>query len=112
MYKSNDVLYHNFDPQIIAPGHTVEVQFTFAPREPQDYCEIVEFELNGLSRQKVEICGTGTELKVGLAHHRSFSVPVKDYTRTSLYVVNNIFEIGMACTCIHVVTVCVCFMMC
>ena len=52
------------DPQIIAPGHTVEVQFTFAPREAQEYCEIVEFELNGLSRQKVEICGTGTELKV------------------------------------------------
>ena len=88
MYKSNDVLYHNFDPQIIAPGHTVEVQFTFAPREPQDYCEIVEFELNGLSRQKVEICGTGTELKVGLAH-RLFSVTVKDYmTISSLNGVN------------------------
>ena len=49
---------------MIQPGQSVDVPFTFFPREPIKYKEVVTFEINGLSKQNIEICGQGTEMKV------------------------------------------------
>jgi hypothetical protein len=43
---------------------SVDVTFTFIPREARVYKEMVAFEINGLSRNSVQIMGTGTEMKV------------------------------------------------
>lgn len=49
---------------MIPANHAVNITFSFYPREAMKYKESIEFEINGLSRQKVEILGFGTEMKV------------------------------------------------
>ena len=46
----------------------MDVPFTFYPREPIKYKETVTFEINGLSKQNIEISGQGTEMKVSTKH--------------------------------------------
>jgi len=64
LYVPTDHLHHDFKPHVIPPGQSVDVTFTFIPREARVYKEMVAFEINGLSRNSVQIMGTGTEMKV------------------------------------------------
>lgn len=65
LYPNNDYLRHTFESGIcIPPGKSYDMTFTFCPREAKKYVETVQFEINGLSKQSVQISGTGTELKV------------------------------------------------
>lgn len=65
LYPNNDYLRHTFESGIcIPPGKSYDMVFTFCPREAKRYVETVQFEINGLSKQSVQIIGTGTELKV------------------------------------------------
>ncbi len=65
MYAGTPHLRHNFEPTVLQPGAVSTVQFTFFAREPVDYREIVEFELNSLTRQAVEIRAKGILFQVG-----------------------------------------------
>jgi hydrocephalus-inducing protein len=65
LYPNNDYLRHTFESGIcISPGKSYDMTFTFCPREAKKYIETVQFEINGLSKQSVQVIGTGTELKV------------------------------------------------
>ncbi|XP_074644164.1 hydrocephalus-inducing protein homolog [Tubulanus polymorphus] len=64
LYQSTSYLTHDFEAMVIAPGQSVPIRFTFFPREPIRYHEVIEFEVNGLSKQVVEIFGQGTEMKI------------------------------------------------
>lgn len=66
--ESTNHLHHNFEAQVIPANHHVDITFTFYPREAKKYRDIVEFEINSLSRQTVEILGQGTEMKIEVAH--------------------------------------------
>lgn len=54
------------EARVIHPNDTIDVPFTFCPRQAIKYHETVTFEVNGLSKQKVEFFGTGSEMKVCL----------------------------------------------
>lgn len=64
LYEPTNHLHHNFEAGVVAPGQSVDVTFTFYPREAMRYHEVVTFEINGLSKQSVEFVGQGTEMKV------------------------------------------------
>jgi len=64
LYKPSVWLDHNFNACILAPQQSVDVKFSFYPRQPIKYKDAVAFELNGISRQTVEFIGQGTELQV------------------------------------------------
>ena len=64
LYKPSVWLDHNFEACILAPQQSVDVKFSFYPRQPMKYKDAVTFELNGISRQIVEFTGEGTELQV------------------------------------------------
>ena len=49
---------------MISPGEIITVAFDFYPRAAIKYTELVEFEVNGLSRNAIEFTGLGTEMKV------------------------------------------------
>lgn len=49
---------------MIPANQWIDITFSFFPREARKYNEAIEFEINGLSRQKVKIVGIGTEMKV------------------------------------------------
>ncbi|XP_043935458.1 hydrocephalus-inducing protein homolog [Protopterus annectens] len=53
-----------FQSEILSPKGTLEVPITFYPREAMQYHETIIFEINGLSRQNVEVLGQGTEMKL------------------------------------------------
>ena len=58
------MLAYKFEATVVAPNATVEVPFTFCPRQAVKYHETIVFEINGLSKQKIEFFGTGSEMKV------------------------------------------------
>ena len=64
LYQPSVWLVHNFEPCLLAPQQTVDIPFSFYPRQPIKYKDTVTFEMNGLSRQSVEFTGQGTELTV------------------------------------------------
>ena len=64
MYEATAQLHHSFEARVIAAGESVDIPFTFYPREARRYQELVTFEINGLSKQTVEFIGTGCDLKV------------------------------------------------
>ena len=64
LYQPTSHLHHDFEAQVIAAGQSVNVNFTFYPREAKKYRELVIFEVNGLSKRSVEFIGLGTEMKV------------------------------------------------
>lgn len=68
---SLDCLFNNvphleldFQPQMLAPGESVEVKISFQPHEAVKYCEKIEFEVNGIYRKLVTIRGEGAMMKV------------------------------------------------
>ncbi|XP_053402100.1 hydrocephalus-inducing protein homolog isoform X11 [Mercenaria mercenaria] len=67
LYTPTNHLHHTFEACVIQPGQSVDVAFTFYPREAKKYKEIVTFEINGLSKQDIEIMGQGTEMKIEVA---------------------------------------------
>ncbi len=64
LYEGSPALTYKFEACVVPPGETVDVPFTFCPRAPVKYHETVTFEINGLSKQKVEFFGHGSEMKV------------------------------------------------
>jgi hydrocephalus-inducing protein len=70
LYQPSAWLVHNFEACSLPPQQTIEVKFSFYPREAVKYREVVTFEINGLSQQNVEFLGQGTELKVEVADPR------------------------------------------
>ena len=68
---SLDCLFNNlphlevdFQPQMLAPGESMEVKISFQPHEAVQYCEKIEFEVNGIYRKLVTIRGEGAMMKV------------------------------------------------
>ena len=81
LYTPTSHLHHTFDACVIQPGQSVDVPFTFYPREPIKYKETVTFEINGLSKQNIEISGQGTEMKVCSISWENLSLGVWDQLR-------------------------------
>ncbi|XP_013405663.1 hydrocephalus-inducing protein [Lingula anatina] len=68
LYKNSAQLHHDFEAQVLPPGKTVDINFTFYPQEVKRYIEQVTFEINGLSKQGIEIIGQGTKMKIEVAN--------------------------------------------
>lgn len=65
LYFNNDYLRYTFESGIcILFGKFYDMIFIFCFREVKKYVEIVQFEINGLFKQSVQISGIGIELKV------------------------------------------------
>ena len=64
LYEPTNHLHHTFEAGVIAPSSSLDVTFTFYPREAKKYHDVVTFEINGLSKQSIEFYGQGTEMKV------------------------------------------------
>ena len=72
LYSPTSHLNHNFKAQVLSPGEIATVLFEFYPRAAIKYTELVEFEVNGLSKNAIEFTGLGSEMKVGdYNSHRS-----------------------------------------
>ncbi|XP_076989079.1 hydrocephalus-inducing protein homolog isoform X4 [Tamandua tetradactyla] len=65
-YTNTSHLEVNFRVDVIKPGKTLEIPIIFYPRESINYRELIPFEINGLSKQIVEIKGRGTEMKISV----------------------------------------------
>lgn len=94
LYEATAQLHHNFEARVISPGESVDIPFTFYPREARRYQEIVTFEINGLSKQTVEFIGTGCEMKVEVADSKNKSMNlgaryVGDVIKKYIPIVNN-----------------------
>lgn len=63
-YEATPQLHHSFEAKVIPCGESIDIPFTFYPREARRYQELVNFEINGLSKQTVEFVGNGCEMKV------------------------------------------------
>ncbi|CAM4581517.1 unnamed protein product [Leuciscus chuanchicus] len=66
LFSNTPVLEVTFTPQVLPPGGSVEVLFSFYPRKAVRYHEKVVFEMNKCAKQVVEILGQGTEMKINL----------------------------------------------
>ena len=64
LFEPTQYLHHDFEAKVIPANHAVDITFSFYPREARKYKETIVFEVNGLSREKVDILGIGTEMKV------------------------------------------------
>ncbi|XP_046359897.2 hydrocephalus-inducing protein homolog isoform X3 [Haliotis rufescens] len=94
LYEPTNHLHHNFEAGVVAPGQSVDVTFTFYPRETMRYHEVVTFEINGLSKQSVEFVGQGTEMKIEVADpkHKIVNLGPKyvgDVVKKYIPIVNN-----------------------
>ncbi|CAH1779299.1 unnamed protein product [Owenia fusiformis] len=68
LYVPTAQLHHDFEALVLPPGQTKEVELSFYPREAIKYQETITFEINGLSKQNIEITGMGTEMKIEVAN--------------------------------------------
>ncbi|TRY66381.1 hypothetical protein DNTS_003349 [Danionella cerebrum] len=66
MFSNTPVLEVNFTPQVLQPGNSMEVIFSFFPQNAVHYHEKVVFEMNKCAKQVVEILGQGVEMKLEL----------------------------------------------
>lgn len=64
LYAPTNHLHHNFEACVLQPSESVNMNLVFYPREAKKYSDIITFEINGLSKQSVQVNGTGTEMKV------------------------------------------------
>ncbi|XP_047008963.2 hydrocephalus-inducing protein homolog isoform X3 [Ictalurus punctatus] len=64
LFSNTPFLEVSFVPDVLPPGASMEVPFTFYPREAMPYHEKVVFEINEYSMQVVEIMGQGIEMKI------------------------------------------------
>ncbi|XP_025115052.1 hydrocephalus-inducing protein-like isoform X4 [Pomacea canaliculata] len=70
-YEATPQLHHSFEAKVIPCGESIDIPFTFYPREARRYQELVNFEINGLSKQTVEFVGNGCEMKVEVSDPRN-----------------------------------------
>ena len=54
----------SFSPVILAPGASTKAEITFMPQEAVKYRDVIEFNINGITMQPIEILGHGAELKL------------------------------------------------
>ena len=54
----------SFTPIILAHGASAEAEITFMPQEAVKYHDAIEFIINGITKQPIDILGHGTELKL------------------------------------------------
>ncbi|XP_051727085.1 hydrocephalus-inducing protein homolog [Ctenopharyngodon idella] len=66
LFSNTPNLEVTFTPQVLPPGGSVEVLFSFYPRKAVRYHEKVVFEMNNCAKQVVEILGQGIEMKINL----------------------------------------------
>lgn len=71
--KSGDWLQVQMNFSVLEPGKSGKVKFSFLPHQAKAYRETLAFEVNSLSRLKLTVKGTGTNVKLGLekAAHKS-----------------------------------------
>ncbi|XP_030621187.1 hydrocephalus-inducing protein homolog [Chanos chanos] len=94
LYSSTPFLEVDFIPEVLAPGASKEVLFTFYPQKAVQYHEIVVFEMNNCAKQAVEILGLGADMKIGVedTKHKVVNLGVLRVGRKSrrvIPVVNN-----------------------
>lgn len=56
------------DALVLRPGDSVDVPFTFTPRQPMVYTESVPFEVNGLHTVNVSVSGEGVPCSIELVN--------------------------------------------
>nr|XP_055030475.1 hydrocephalus-inducing protein homolog [Misgurnus anguillicaudatus] len=66
LFSNTPFLEVSFNPQVLPPGGSVEVLFSFYPRKAVRYQEKVVFEMNKCAKQTVEILGQGVEMQINL----------------------------------------------
>ncbi|XP_073706753.1 hydrocephalus-inducing protein homolog [Garra rufa] len=66
LFSNTPVLKVSFTPQVLSPGGSIEVLFSFYPCKAVRYHEKVVFEMNKCAKQVVEILGQGVEMKINL----------------------------------------------
>ncbi|XP_062860193.1 hydrocephalus-inducing protein homolog [Trichomycterus rosablanca] len=64
LFSNTPFLEVTFTPEVLPPGGSMEVPFTFFPREAVHYHVKVVFEINNYAKQVVEIMGQGIEMKL------------------------------------------------
>ncbi|XP_049339422.1 hydrocephalus-inducing protein homolog isoform X2 [Astyanax mexicanus] len=64
LFSNTPSLKASFTPEVLPPGGSMEVLFTFYPREAVQYHEKVVFEINKCAKQVVEILGQGIAMKI------------------------------------------------
>uniref|UniRef100_A0A2C9K9X8 HYDIN/VesB/CFA65-like Ig-like domain-containing protein n=1 Tax=Biomphalaria glabrata TaxID=6526 RepID=A0A2C9K9X8_BIOGL len=87
-------LAFKFEACVIPPNKKKKVTFSFTPTQPIKYQETVVFEINGLTKQKIEFFGVGHEMKIEVADpaHKCVNLGAKmvgDNVRKFIPVVNN-----------------------
>ncbi|RMZ93720.1 hydrocephalus-inducing -like [Brachionus plicatilis] len=60
------VFQFDFKQQILPAGKSISPLITFVPREAKCYEQTLHFELNGLTRRRVQLKGCGTQLRLEL----------------------------------------------
>ncbi|XP_076848184.1 hydrocephalus-inducing protein homolog isoform X3 [Brachyhypopomus gauderio] len=66
LFSNTPFLETSFSPEVLPPGGCMDVLFTFYPREAVHYNQKVVFDINGCSKQVVEILGQGIEMKIDI----------------------------------------------
>ncbi|XP_072551301.1 hydrocephalus-inducing protein homolog [Salminus brasiliensis] len=64
LFSNTPSLEASFTPEVLPPGGSMKVLFTFYPREAVRYHENVVFEINECAKQVVEILGQGIKMKI------------------------------------------------
>ncbi|KAK6983379.1 hydrocephalus-inducing protein, partial [Biomphalaria glabrata] len=87
-------LAFKFEACVIPPNKKKKVTFSFTPTQPIKYQETVVFEINGLTKQKIEFFGVGHEMKIEVDDpaHKCVNLGAKmvgDNVRKFIPVVNN-----------------------
>ncbi|XP_055892829.1 hydrocephalus-inducing protein homolog isoform X5 [Biomphalaria glabrata] len=87
-------LAFKFEACVIPLNKKKKVTFSFTPTQPIKYQETVVFEINGLTKQKIEFFGVGHEMKIEVADpaHKCVNLGAKmvgDNVRKFIPVVNN-----------------------
>nr|XP_006823299.1 PREDICTED: hydrocephalus-inducing protein homolog [Saccoglossus kowalevskii] len=73
-YTSTTYLDVQFEATVLEADKSIDIPFTFYPRESIKYHEIIPFEINGLSRTNIEVFGEGTEMRVEVVNPRDKTV--------------------------------------
>ena len=64
LFTNQPSLSVQFESQVLSPEGEAEAVVEFCPKELTTFCELVVFEINGLSKKTVTIHGDGVPMKV------------------------------------------------
>ena len=64
LYTNTQHIELHFEPHLLAPDETMDVDCYFRPHKAIKYCEEIMFEMNGISRKTVIVRGEGAHIKV------------------------------------------------